>query len=508
MIEEDRPSLPPLSSPGTLEAPEGRGARTIAIAGAKGGVGTTVLTANLGLYLASIGRRVLLVDADPAGHNLHTLAGLNAPAYGAPEATAVPEMKIVALPPAGARAGRTTRRDEGGLGAYLDLPFDYVVVDLGGGGHRLAIDTFLAAPLPLLLTLPEPTALERTFRFISRAFLHWLKATIADPEARKAILKKARELPPRAGGVPMPLDLWRALEDDGDPRADLVRERLEAFHPPVVLNQTRLRADLELGAAIRTTARRRLGVSIEYLGHVEYDDTVWSCVRSKKLLLIESPGTKASKNIEKIARRLLTFESGKRRAWVRTVPPESHHDLLEVERGATDEDVRRAHKRAKEVYEPGSVAAHGLFTPAELTALSARLDEAYDVLLDPSRRRPYELSIFPPEPEKAIEAPEKHEDGPLPAAPEITPDTDFTGSILRQVRESQGLRIEDISQRTKVGQPYLSAIEGEDFTVLPAAVYVRGFVAEMAKVLKLDAAQVARTYVRRYKRFLDERQRT
>lgn len=506
MTEEDRPSLPPFSSPGTLEAPDARGPRTIAIAGSKGGVGTTVLAANLGLYLASIGRRVLLVDADPAGHNLHTLAGLGAPVEGAPGDTAVPEMKIVALP-SGVK-GRTASHDEGGIEGLLDLPFDYLVVDLGGGGQRLAIDTFLTAPLPLLLTLPEPTALERAHRFVSRAFLHWLKATIADPDARGAILRKARQLPARAGGAPMPLDLWRALEDEGDPRADLVRERMEAFHPPVVLNQTRLRADLELGAAIRTAARRRLGVAIEYLGHVEYDDTVWSCVRSRKLLLVESPGTKASKNIEKIARRLLAFESGKRRGWVRTVPPESHHDLLEVERGATDEEVRRAYKRAKEIYEPGSVAAHGLFSPAELSALSARLDEAYDVLLDPARRRPYELSIFPPEPTLAIEAPARHEGAePLPAPPEITPDTDFTGSILRQVRESQGLRLEDISQRTKVGQPYLSALETEDFGALPAAVYVRGFVAEMAKVLKLDAAQVARTYVRRYKRYLEERQR-
>ncbi len=504
MYEEDRPSLPPLSSAGGIEAPRGGGPRTIAICGSKGGVGSSVLTANLGLYLASIGRRVLLVDADPAGHNLHTLVGLAAPARSQPSDTAVPEMKIVAT----SGRDRSSRRDEGGLGAFLDQPFDYLVVDLGGGGQRQAIDTFLSAPLPLLLTLPEPTALERAYRFISRAFLHWLKATIADPEARRAILGKARELPAPAGGVPMPLDLWRALEDEGDARAELVRDRMEAFHPPVVLNQTRLRADLELGAAIRTAVRRRLGIAIEYLGHVEYDDTVWSCVRSRKLLLVESPGTKASKNIEKIARRLLTFETGKRRGWIRTVPPESHHDLLEVERGATDEEVRRAHKRVKEIYEPTSIAAHGLFAPPALAALSTRLDEAYDVLLDPARRRPYELSIFPPEPMNALAAPARTDSAdPLPAPPEITPDTDFTGALLRGVRESQGLRLEDISQRTKVGQPYLAAIENDDFAALPAAVYVRGFVAEMAKVLKLDAAQVARTYVRRFKRYLEERQR-
>lgn len=513
------------TSPGTLladvPAPALPRPRVIAIAGAKGGVGSTVLAANLGLYLASIGRKVVLCDADPAGANLHTLAGLRAPVYGKPSDTSVPEMKIFALHKPSERArhlteGNERRRDarpardpraaqgKALRAAVQSLDADYAVVDLGGGGQRFAIEAFLAAPLPLLLTLPEPTALERTWRFVSRAFLHWLKRTVPDVDARTAILRRAREL----GGLPTPLDLWRSLEDEGDPRADLVRERLEAFHPPVVLNQTRLRADLELGAAMRSAARRRLGVSIEYLGHIEYDDTVWSCVRSQKLLLVESPGTKASKNIEKIARRLLTLESGKRRPWARTVPPESHHDLLEVERGATDEDVRRAYKRAKDVYEPRSLAAYGLFSPPELESLSARLDEAYDVLLDSARRKPYELSIFPREEHVEAARPSRSLDSdPLPAPPDINPDTDFSGELLRQVRESLGLRIEDLSQRTKVGQPYLIAIENEDFGALPAAVYVRGFVVEVAKLLKLDSAHVARTYVRRYKRYLDERQR-
>jgi flagellar biosynthesis protein FlhG len=93
----------------------------------------------------------------------------------------------------------------------------------------------------------------------------------------------------------------------------------------------------------------------------------------------------------------------------------------------------------------------------------------------------------------------------LPPAPDITPDTDFTGSILRAVRHSKGIRLEDVAGRTKIGLNYLSAIENDDFGSLPAAVYVRGFVNELAKVLRLDATQVARTYVRRYRRYLEER---
>jgi flagellar biosynthesis protein FlhG len=350
--------------------------------------------------------------------------------------------------------------------------------------------------------VPEPTSLANTYRFLARAFLRSLAHGLGGPD-RRTLVTFARRL----GGAPAPLDLWRALEDDGHPLADRVRDHMESFQPMLVLNQTRLRADLEVGDALKTVVRRRFGLTVEYLGHVEHDDTVWSAVRARKLLLIESPGTKAAKNVEKVARRILGLESGKVKRTQRTVPPESHHDLLEVERGATDEEVRRAYKRAKDVYAADALVGYSLFTPDELDHVRARLDEAFDVLLDPSRRRPYELSVFPPSPEH--EEPQRareSEHDPLPPAPEITPDTDFTGAILRAVRHSKGIRLEDVSARTKIGLNYLSAIENDDFGALPAAVYVRGFVNELAKILRLDATQVARTYVRRYRRYLEERQ--
>ncbi len=42
---------------------------------------------------------------------------------------------------------------------------------------------------------------------------------------------------------------------------------------------------------------------------------------------------------------------------------------------------------------------------------------------------------------------------------------------------------------------HLRAIEADAFPDLPALVYTRGFVQELAKFLKLDAAQVVKTYV-------------
>jgi len=147
-----------------------------------------------------------------------------------------------------------------------------------------------------------------------------------------------------------------------------------------------------------------------------------------------------------------------------------------------------------------------LFDEEGLEAARARIDEAYDVLLDPARRRPYEISVFPEAPEKRAEAErEQVPSGELPPAPSITPDTVFSGALLRAVRESQGTSLDQISERTKVGTNYLRCIEEDEFEKLPAAVYVRGFVTEFAKCLRLDPEQVSQSYLRRYKARMDEK---
>lgn len=488
--------------------------RVIAVSGGKGGVGKTVLASNLSIYLASLGRTTVVVDADRSGAHLHTLLGvppvLPSQVQYQPdlprltvETTSVPGLYFVNGGVADGHAGQARARTRAELfDALPELDCDYLVLDLGSGIEPELLDAFSTADITLYVTVPEPAAVEGTYRFVRALFLRKLWQLAADDELRKQLMVLADEI----GGLPVPRELVEALESDESPLAARARSLLDAHSVHFVVNQTRVRADLELGESMKSAAWQRLGVNLDYLGYIDYDDTVWACVRDRQPLLVKSPGTKASKNIEKLARRLISLDAGKGAPrTMRTVPPGTHHDLLEVDRGATDEEIRRAYRRVREVYAEDALCCYGLFTDGELKAIRARLEEAFDVLLDRARRRPYELSMFPPEPEPiAEEAAPDAKVRDLPPAPAITPDTEFDGSLLRAVREARGLDLKQISKRTRISLNYLEAIEDDDFGALPAIVYVRGFVSEMAKCLELDPVQVAQTYVRRVRRNLGE----
>lgn len=83
---------------------------------------------------------------------------------------------------------------------------------------------------------------------------------------------------------------------------------------------------------------------------------------------------------------------------------------------------------------------------------------------------------------------------------EIQNEKEWPGSFLKKVRESLQITLEELSEKTKISKSYIKAIEDENFAKLPAPVYIRGFVTQIARTLKLPANEVANAYLSRYPR--------
>lgn len=89
---------------------------------------------------------------------------------------------------------------------------------------------------------------------------------------------------------------------------------------------------------------------------------------------------------------------------------------------------------------------------------------------------------------------------------EIEQETEWKGELLKRVREIRRVSLEEMSQTTKISKTYLIAIEEENFPKLPAAVYVRGFVTQVARVLKLPYQKVAAAYMVRFNQYAEKHQ--
>ncbi len=493
----------------------------IAIGGGRSGVGKTLLSVNLAVYLAQLGRNVVLCDVDRFGSGLHTALGVEKPPLallahlrdggGEPTVTSVPGLKLmpVAYDPWTMTPSRLSRMSH--YVALLDhLDADYVVLNLGAAMTAPALDLFYEADLQICVAAPEPPAIDATYRFCRALFARRLKRSMMRERFKlRAVERAFAKLPP----LPTPRELVSEIAKFDESVANVAATVLSELRPGLVIGKARLRADYDLGPAMASLSERYLGIELDYLGFIEQDDAVWLTARRRRPLLIDAPTSKSARNIERVARRLLALMAQhSKKAHRAALPldasrlnaPLTLYKVLGVDRSASDDEIRKAFKLQRGIFREDSLPIISLVDQRRLEEEQARIREAYDTLLDPTRRRAYDMSVFPDDPPAAYE-PERRptateaELAELQAelSREITPETQFSGALMRKAREAQGIGIQDIANITKISPMHLRAIEEEDVQALPAPVYVRGFLQQIAKALSLDPTQVTKTYLKR-----------
>lgn len=70
------------------------------------------------------------------------------------------------------------------------------------------------------------------------------------------------------------------------------------------------------------------------------------------------------------------------------------------------------------------------------------------------------------------------------------------GSRLVRAREARGLTLEDAERDTRISRRYLEALESEQFEVIPAPVYARGFLRSYSQYLGMDPQELLTLFPR------------
>jgi len=292
-------------------------ATVIAVGGGKGGVGKSFVTANLAVALAQDGHRVVAVDADLEGANLHTCVGAPPPPVSLADFVAEREEDLgkLAVDTPMARL-RLLAGTHGNLGAaqpshlrrmqlvrgLRELDADVVLMDLGAGSHASVLDYFLLADRGLVVLAPEPTSVENAYTFLRAAFYRRLRLAMAGHGVRDLVSQAMDQRNER--GIRTPLDLLREIEALDRGQGARFVETMRSFHPALVVNDVRTAEDIRLGFAVASVCRKYFGIEAEYVGYVNHDEAVRSSVQSRRPVVSCHPDSDAAVYLQRIARKL------------------------------------------------------------------------------------------------------------------------------------------------------------------------------------------------------------
>jgi len=308
---------------GPLPQPEG-GARVLPVGGGKGGVGKTFLVANLAAALARGGRRVVAVDGDLEGANLHTCLGVPHPRYGLADYVAhreeelekllvdtpIPNLRLLAATHGNIAAPQPSRaRRVEFVRGLRKLDADFVLVDLGAGAHPAVIDYFVLGGDGIVVLNPEPTSVENVYGFLRAAFYRRLRLAMLSHDVRRVVtlaMDQSNEL-----GIRTPFDLLREVQLLDAAEGARFVETVRDFRPRLLVNDARTAEDIKLGFLVRSVCRKYFGIDCEYLGYVNHEEAVRRSVKSRRPLVVDTPRSDAAIYIARIARKLAQGEAPK-----------------------------------------------------------------------------------------------------------------------------------------------------------------------------------------------------
>ncbi len=250
---------------------EDQATHVYSITSGKGGVGKTAVVANLAYNLASLGKRVLILDADLGLANIDVVFGLS-PKHnlnhffsGEKELTDILvdgplDIKIL---PAGSGTQNFTRLDAHQKVRLLDgldsmhNHFDYVLIDTEAGISENVTYFNTAAQEIIVVTTPEPTAITDAY----------------------ALMK-------------------------------LLSTQFHEKKFNLIVNQIQVEDNaLDVYRKLTMVANRYLDISIDYLGSVPADRQMIDSIRKQKVISEVFPNSKITSAFKELASRLCSEPS-------------------------------------------------------------------------------------------------------------------------------------------------------------------------------------------------------
>ncbi|UCD36341.1 MAG: AAA family ATPase [Nitrospiraceae bacterium] len=294
-----------------------------AIGGGKGGVGKSIVTLLLGASLAATGKKVILVDADLGGSNLHTLTGIKYPPYSLEDFltrkreniedilidTPLQNVKLICgaddiLELANPLYSQKMRI----FNNLKRLDADFILLDLGAGISYTTMDFFLYAPNKITVLTPQATSIQNAYGFIKASLYRGLSRIFRKDYQALELIRRAGS--GRGGDdIESVEQLKEALRTLGDEQERMLSDFLGSLNIYLIVNMVRTAKEKEVGTIVSTVARNYLSLDLKALGIVHHDPRLEMSINSMARFLTENRNCTAGTCTSAIAQQIMNTRS-------------------------------------------------------------------------------------------------------------------------------------------------------------------------------------------------------
>ncbi len=301
--------------------------RIISVASGKGGVGKSMVVSNLGLQLSRMGKRVVLIDLDIGGANLHILFGVFQPPTTLTdflmdgniklEATAIPvaspsPLRLIAgtgetLLTANLQHGKKKRL----IRHLRKLDADIILVDVGAGSSYHTLDFFLLADHFLAVATPDPTSVLDLYRFIKLAAIRRVLSEflVRDPVTATLMDKDFHSIE----------EVLQAVGHTNPTGTALAQAALRDFKPALILNRVTTTSRINT-LQLQHLLKQYVGTQLSVLGRIPEDSHVHQSILKYLPVVDFAPESSAARAFPPLAEKILTLLEEDRTTEARTEP--------------------------------------------------------------------------------------------------------------------------------------------------------------------------------------------
>jgi len=295
--------------------------RVIPIASGKGGVGKSLVAANLAISFAQAGQRVILADLDLGASNLHLVLGFQSPKGGI--GTFLNNTKsnfnelIYNTDVRGLRfipgdneipgtANLTIIQRKALVKKLLALKddADILILDLGAGTHQSILDFFLLSNQGVVVSAPAVTAVLNAYVFLKNTVFRLMFNSCAKGSPARSYLEKIRKDGAGHSKLYIPKIMPEIKKIDPSSHEKFTK-RLETLTPRLIMNLVDEPKNADVAMKIRRSCEEYLSLKIEHMGII-YRDVIQDKALSSRLpILLYKPQSILSQAVYRIADKIL-----------------------------------------------------------------------------------------------------------------------------------------------------------------------------------------------------------